>query len=117
LAIYGIFDQNLKEKSLQRLFLYCIPVSSIFLLMKYFETLFQADNRIKLLAQSRLLPKIVFGIGVLVLFLFFDNVSMSNKLETVWILFFSTQAVVYIFIISKINLSFKNFKNRYSEIL
>jgi O-antigen/teichoic acid export membrane protein len=115
LYLYGIFDENLKEKGLQKLFLLIIPVSSIFLLMRYFETLFQADNRIKLLAQSRLMPKIIFGLATLVLFFFFKDVPM-NKLGTLWVIFFCTQALAYLYIILKIKMSFKNFKKRTKEI-
>lgn len=115
LYIYGVFDENLKQKSLQKLFLLTIPVGSIFLLMKYFETLFQADNQIKLLSQSRLIPKVVFGLATLALYLLFEN-TKYDKLGLVWIVFFSTQILVYLFITHKTKVSFKNFKKRFKEI-
>ncbi len=115
LYLYGLFDENLKQKSLQQLFLFTIPISSVFLLIKYFETLFQADNRIKLLAQSRLIPKVVFGIAVFVLFILFKDNSI-DKLGTLWLVFFCTQILVYLYIISKINISFHNFNKRFNEI-
>ena len=83
--------------------------------MRYFETLFQADNRIKLLAQSRLMPKVIFGVATLILFLFFKDIPM-DKLGTLWVIFFCTQALAYLYIIFKINISFKNFKKRSKEI-
>lgn len=115
LYLYGIFDENLKEKSLQNLFLLTIPISSIFLLVKYFETLFQADNRIKLLAQSRLIPKVIFGIATLILFLLFKDAKI-DKLKTLWLVFFITQIAVYLYIIFQIKISFGNFKKRFNEI-
>lgn len=115
LYLYGSFDENLKQKSLQKLFLLTIPVGSIFLLLKYFESLFQADNRIKLLAQSRLFPKVIFGVAVIILFLLFKDYP-TDKLWTVWLLFFLTQILTYLFIISKIKISFYNFKKRFTEI-
>src|SRR5690554_36136 len=115
LLLYGIFDENLKQKSLQKLFILTIPVSSIFLFMRYFETLFQADNRIKLLAQSRLMPKVIFGVATLILFLFFKDIPM-DKLGTLWVIFFCTQALAYLYIIFKINISFKHFEKRSKEI-
>src|SRR5690606_24318188 len=101
-------DDNLKEKEIQKMFLLTIPVSSIFLLMKYFETLFQADNQIKLLSQSRLIPKVVFAFATLGLCFFFQSTSM-DKLGLVWIIFFCTQILVYIFIIYQTKISINNF--------
>ena len=115
LYMYGLFDENLKQKSLQKLFLLTIPIGSVFLLLKYFETLFQADNRIKLLAQSRLIPKVIFGSAAFILFLFFKDAQI-DKLGTLWLVFFCTQILVYLYIIRKIKISFHNFKKRFSEI-
>jgi|SRR5690554_396709 len=115
LYLYGVFDVNLKQKGLQKLFFLTIPISSIFLLMRYFETLFQADNRIKLLAQSRLIPKVLFGLSTLLLYLLFKDYPM-NKLEVLWGIFFTTQGLAYLYILLKIKISFKNFKKRIKEI-
>lgn len=115
LYLYGIFDENLKQKSLQKLFILIIPISSVFLLMKYFETLFQADNRIKLLAQSRLIPKVIFGIAALFLYLFFKDARI-DKLGMLCLVFFITQIIVYVYIISRIKISFKNFNKHFKEI-
>jgi O-antigen/teichoic acid export membrane protein len=115
LYLYGVFDENLKQKGLQKIFILTIPISSIFLLMRYFETLFQADNKIKLLAQSRLMPKVLFGIATLILILFFKDIS-NDRLGVVWGVFFCTQALTYLFIITQIKTSFKNFKKRTKEI-
>lgn len=115
LYLYGLFDENLKQKSLQKLFLFTIPISSVFLLIGYFETLFQADNKIELLAQSRLIPKVIFGIAVFVLFILFKDNSI-DKLGTICLIFFCTQILVYLYIISKIKISFCNFNKRFNEI-
>ncbi|HET7116733.1 MAG TPA: oligosaccharide flippase family protein [Hanamia sp.] len=113
---YAFFDKNINEKGLHNLLIYLIPFSWVFLLVQYFEVLFQADNKIKLLAYSRLYPKLAFFLSVLLIYLFFFNYS-GNKIVMVWAAFFVTQIIVFLYIIYKINPSFRNLKTRISEIL
>ncbi|AOW17249.1 hypothetical protein LPB03_07120 [Polaribacter vadi] len=115
LFLYGTFDENLKLKKLDSIFLLSIPIGFIFLLKLYFETLLQSDNQIKLLAQSRLIPKVLFGIAVAVLFIFYNNTLLS-KLKLTLLFFFITQILVYSYIILKLNISFKSFNKRFKDI-
>lgn len=115
LLIYALVDNNISEKGLRTILICIIPFSWIFLLMNYFETLFQADNKISLLAKSRLYPKIIFFVVVLILFLAFNNYN-GNRLTIIWILFLATHIIGFLYILYKVYPSFKNFKIRIGEI-
>lgn len=115
LFVYGLNDENLKSKGIQSIFLLAIPIGFIFLLMRYFETLLQADNQIKLLAQSRLIPKVVFGISVVVIYFFYRSTEYE-KLKLILLFFFITQLLVYLYIILKLKVSFKHYNKRLKEI-
>lgn len=112
---YAFFDNNIYEKGLRNILIYLIPFSWVFLLVQYFEVLFQADNKIKLLAISRLYPRLGFFIAVLIIYFAFFNYA-GDKLIILLGLFLSTQILVFIYIILKINPSFNNFKIRIREI-
>jgi O-antigen/teichoic acid export membrane protein len=115
LFFYAMFDRNIQEKGLQSTLMWTIPVAWIFLLSRYFEVLLQADNKISLLAKSRLYPKIAFFTTILILYLIFFNYS-GNRLHIIWMLFLGTEMVGYIYILLRIYPSFKNLKNRINEI-
>jgi len=115
LLIYALFDRNIQEKGLQTILMWTIPFTWIFLLSRYFEVLLQADNKIALLAKSRLYPKVAFFITVLVLFLVFFNYS-GKRLTVIWILFLATEMLGYFYILFKIYPSFRNLKERIKEI-
>lgn len=114
LYIYAYVDTNLTEKGLKGFFLYLVPFSGIFLLYNYFEVLFPADNKIKLLALSRLLPKIIFFIFVVLIYLFL--IHITSKLSIIWFAFLFSQIIVIIFIILKIRVSFVDVKKRIAEV-
>lgn len=113
---FAFFDKNVNEKGLRNILIFSIPFSWIFLLVSYFEVLFQADNRIKLLAKSRLYPKLWFFISVMIIYLVFSNYQ-GNRLIIIWVFFLATNILVYIYIIQKINPSFKNLRTRICEII
>jgi len=115
LYTYGFLDHNIVEKGLQKTLYYLIPFSWIFLLIQYFEVLFQADNKISLLANSRLYPKVGFLLTVLLIYFFFFDYR-GNKLLFVWFFFLITQIIVFIYIIFKVNPSFNHLKARMREI-
>jgi O-antigen/teichoic acid export membrane protein len=112
---YALVDKNVNEKGLRNMLIFIIPFAWIFLLTSYFEVLFQADNKIGLLAKSRLYPKIIFFISILLLYLFFTNYK-GNRLKIIWIFFLLTQIAGFLYIIYKINPSFKNLRARLKEI-
>lgn len=114
LFIYAIFDNNIKEKHLFSLFLVMIPLSFVFLFTRYFETILQADNKIKELAISRLFPKIGFVAASIALFFLWRKAD--KILSYVMFSYIFTQLVVYGYVMLKIKISFKNLKTRLSEI-
>jgi O-antigen/teichoic acid export membrane protein len=115
LAFYAFFDPNIQEKHLRNFVFFIIPYGWIFLLMSYFEALFQADNRIRMLAQIRLYPKGGFLItAALIYFIFMDK--NFNRLAVILTLNLTTQAIVYLLVLYRLQLSFRNIKIRLIEI-
>lgn len=115
LMLYAFFDNNIQEKLLDRFLLYLIPFGWVFLMTRYFETLFQADNKISLLGQFRLYPKIGFLLSAVLIYFSFNNLA-ANRLFVVYGLYLITEVIVYIHILKKLNVSFLNFKSRFNEI-
>ena len=115
LLLYAIYDNNIQEKGLKTILIYLSPFVWVYLLVRYFEVLFQADNRIKLLAQTRLYPKLGFFISALVLYFILPDFPYS-KLLIVFFFFLTTQIVVYIYVLYKVDISFGNLKLRIKEI-
>lgn len=115
LTVFGQIDPNLKAKGLNNFFILLIPFSWVFLLLQYFEDLFQADNQIKLLAATRLWPKIGFLIIVLILLYFYSDYQ-GDRHSVIWLFFLSIQAIVFITVLMKIKPSFHNIKSRIAEI-
>jgi O-antigen/teichoic acid export membrane protein len=115
LLVYAFIDTNINEKGLRYMLIGLLPFSWVFLLMNYFEVLFQADNKISLLAKSRLYPKILFFGVILVLYLAF-NKYQNDRLVIIWILFMASHIAGYGYIVYKVNPSFRNFRERFGEI-
>lgn len=115
LIFYALYDSNIQEKQLSHFLLYIIPFGWVFLLQKYYETLFQADNQINLLAKTRLYPKIGFLITATIVYFFFINKDF-DRLSVIWLFYLITQVLVYSFVLYKLRISFRNIKIRLSEI-
>jgi O-antigen/teichoic acid export membrane protein len=115
LVLYALFDKNIHEKNLDNFLLFVIPFGWVFLLNRYFETLFQADNRIKMLAQVRLYPTIGFLITAAIIYFVFIDLQL-NKLAVIWAFYLLTQTLVYLFVLYKLQVSFHNIKFRLREI-
>lgn len=116
LVVYAFFDNNINEKGLRNLFLVLTPFSWVFLLIRYFEVLFQADNKISLLAKSRLLPRLVFFLVVIIIYLVFFDYP-GNRLKLICFFFIITQIIVFIYILFKVNPSFRDLKNNLRTII
>ena len=115
LIAYAFLDENVNTKGLRSMLIFIIPFTWIFLFVNFFEVLFQADNKIGLLAKSRLYPKIAFFATVLLLyFLLFE--FDGNKLKLIWVLFLGSHFVSFIPVMYKVNPSFKNIGTRLKEI-
>jgi O-antigen/teichoic acid export membrane protein len=115
LVIYAFADNNIAEKGLRSILLFIIPFSWVFLIMNYFEVLFQADNKINLLVQSRLYPKIFFFIAVTMLYIVLRDFA-GNKLLVIWISFLATHVIAFLYILYKVRPSFRNVALRMREI-
>jgi O-antigen/teichoic acid export membrane protein len=113
---YAFLDRNINEKGLRNILIFLIPFSWVFLLVVYFEVLLQADNKIKLLANTRLYPKLGFFISVLIIY-FVHFKYDGNRLNIIWFFFMATHILVFLHIIYKINPSLKNLKTRINYIL
>jgi O-antigen/teichoic acid export membrane protein len=115
LLFYALFDNNIQEKQLSNLLLCLIPFSWILLLSKYFEALFKADNQIIMLSKIRIYPQFFFLItAIFVFFIFIDK--EFKRLEIILGIYLATQVLIYLFILYKINISFRNLKIRLIEI-
>lgn len=115
LFLFVNYDPNINTKGLRLITLIVMPFSWVYILVKYFEVLFQADNRIGLLVKTRLFPKIFFLALVLLLFFFYQDYN-DKKLILIFYCFIVSQIIVFIYIIFKIKLSFNNLKLRLKEI-
>lgn len=112
---YALLDANLHRQGLDIFLLWLVPFSWVFILVNYFEVLFQADNRIKLLSISRIAPKIGFFLATLIVYEFFNNKEAGNH-AYIWFIFLSTQVFSFFYVLYKLKLSFKNLKVRLKEI-
>lgn len=115
LSIYGITDANLKIKGLTNTFIYFLPFGFVLLLTNYFETLFQADNRIYELAKTRIYPKIGFFLAALIIYFFFSTFEIY-KLEIVLVLYLLTFLIVYLNALRRINVSLRNLRSTIKEV-
>ena len=115
LVLYALFDKNIQEKQLDKLLLYIIPFGWVFLLLRYYEVLFQADNKIRLLSQVRLYPKIGFLIVAILIYFLFNDIN-KLRIGLVLALYILVETIVYVCVLFKIKLSFKNLKKRIFEI-
>jgi O-antigen/teichoic acid export membrane protein len=115
LVIYALFDPNLKEKHIDKLLLYSIPIGWVYLSINYFEVLFQADNKMNLLAISRLFPKIGFLISAIVIYVFLIHIK-THRLEIAWSFYLLTLLLVCVYVLIRVKPSFKNAKAMVAEI-
>lgn len=112
---YAFFDNNINEKGLHGMLILLIPFSWIFLMNRYCETLFQADNKINLLAVYRLFPRFLYCLFVVLLYYFFSEYT-ENKLELIWFLYISAEIVMLLYVFFKVNPSFKNLRKNINLI-
>ncbi|HOU02868.1 MAG TPA: oligosaccharide flippase family protein [Bacteroidales bacterium] len=113
---YAFFDKNINEKGLRFVLLLTLPFSWVFLISKYFEVLFQADNRIRLLAKSRLFPHLIYFVIILIIHYTLANYS-GNRLILILAAYYFGNVVVAVYVMMKINPSFNNLKDRIQEII
>ncbi len=112
---YGLFDPNLSEKGLTGFFLILIPFGWVFMLIPFFDTILKADNRIKTLAATRFLPKVVLFAGSITIFFLFSGFE-GNRLAVVWSIYLMAFVTVFLLVLSRIKMSLKNSRQRITEI-
>lgn len=113
---YAFLDKNINEKGLRLVLLLSVPFSWVFLITKYFEVLFQADNRIKLLAKARLFPHLIYFVIILMIYYVLSNYS-GNRLLLILASYFLGNVIVALYVLMKIKPSFRNFRDRAQEII
>lgn len=115
LTFYAFLDTNLHRQNLDTFLLWLIPFSWVFILISYFEVLFQADNRIKLLSISRLAPKLGFLIAAAIVYKFFSDKDAGNH-ANIWFVYLLAQIIPFGYVLYKLKPSFKNLTRRTQEI-
>lgn len=114
-GIYSIVDGNVAEKGLTKYLIAILPFSGIFMLNQCFEAMLQADNQIRLLSYTRLLPKILLlSGGIFALFLIKDRVE--NKLTIILVAYIFALLSVYTYVYLSLRPSFNNIKQRLCEL-
>jgi O-antigen/teichoic acid export membrane protein len=116
LIIFGYVDSNIRNKGLFKVFLCLIPFGWIYLLTSYFETLFQADNRMKALAFIRFYPKVGYFLSCLLIFFVFKKYTI-NKLFIVYFFYLLSFILFYLLALWRIRPSFKNLKYNFYSLL
>lgn len=116
MVVYTILDPNIIEKGVQRYLYMLIPFGWIYLLYQYFEILLPANNKIKLLASARLLPKVGYCLVSGILYYSITK-SSTDKLMLIYIGYLLTQVIVYIYLLYRLKISFANCKKRLKEIV
>lgn len=112
---YAFLDPNLKAKGLDRFFLMLLPAGWIFLLRPYFDNMLHADNRIHDLAATRFLPKVFTFIAALMIY-YFATEFTGNRLSVMWAIYLFAFLMVYLFVFSRIRLSFRYLGRRMREV-
>ena len=117
LYLYAFVSPNFREKGILEIFLIMIPFSIIFYLLQYLEQVLPSCNKINWLIIQRYTPRIgFFLIGLFVYYYIMRRDLSWNPVIVVWSSFLATQLMVYMFILRKMKPSFKNAKERISEI-
>lgn len=115
LFVYGLIDPNLSDKGLGRFFLYLLPFSWIFLMQPFFDNMLHADNRISELAATRIMPKIITFTSALIIY-FLASDFTGNRLAIIWPVYMFAFLSVYVLVLVRIRVSFRNLKERMGAI-
>lgn len=115
LVIYCLLDHNLQQKGIFKVLLWSIPFGWAYLLQNYFEVLFQADNRMNLLAIYRIVPKVTLLVGALILYFFFQKTNL-NKLALAWGIYIGGMLIIGVYVLYRVRPSFKHLRTSVIEI-
>ena len=114
--VFIFFDKNINSKQLFTTILMLVPFVVVYLFVRYFETLLQADNRINLLIKIRLYPKVLFAVSIICVYLLQKEFSAS-KLLIAYNLLMLSQLFVFIYVIVSLKPSFKNLRKRIKDVV
>jgi len=112
LGIYSLTIDDFRDKQILNIFLAILPLGSVYLFTQFNESVLQGDNRINLLSVSRLLPRIIFFLCLLFIYLSKKNINLLFVL----IVYFCTYIIVYVYIVRKIRPSFSNLRKNFEKI-
>ncbi len=119
-ALYAatFISPNFKEKGIFNLMLMVIPISLIHYSMNFFEQVLPASNRISELIIARYIPRIAFFLMSFLIYFYVMKVDIGlSPILVVWVLFWGTQAIVYIYVLYRLKPSLVNLPQRIREIL
>lgn len=112
LVVYAFTSSNINNNGMVSTLLIAIPFGWIYLFTNFNELLLQGSNRIGLLSNSRLVPRLVFVAILAVIF----YLNYAPTLNNIVILYFTSYLVSYIYIIYSIKPLFKETKSRFREV-
>ena len=112
-GIYALTSDSLTDSGLVNILLLSIPLSWVYLLTTLNENYLPSVNKINLLSISRILPKFILFIALIIMFFYIRNISLLDIILVNYLTFI----VAYIIVFVKIKPTAKNFKRRLSEIL
>lgn len=89
-----------------------LPFGWAYLLIPFFENILQGNNRINLLATSRVFPKLVFLIALVSIFLS----KVSVDLNIVIVIFFISSIIAYSYVMFRLKPLFTDLKGSLKEV-
>lgn len=107
--IYYSFDKEGASKNAQSLLIFFAPACGIFLLSQFFEAALPAENKIILLAKTRIYPKIFILICFGILY-YLDNNNV-NTLKTVLGIYLLISAILFGYLYSSLAPSFAEIRS------
>lgn len=116
LSLFFVLDTNIHEKNLFQYLYIVIIFGWVFLVRNHLEATLQASSNIGLLAVSRAFQPLLLLFIIVPLF-YFGYFNFSNENVKYALIFnFISFLLVYLFILKRLNLSFKSIKTRLSEL-
>jgi len=115
-ALFAYLDANVAQKGLTKILICVSPCGSVYLMMNMLETVLPADRQIRLISIERLVPKVGYLIGALLVWKLWTETDV-NRVVLILLIFVVSQLLVYVPIIISLRPSFSNLKRRLSELL
>lgn len=107
-------DVGLIKGGVDRLLVYAIPGAAAILLNSFFETVLPADKKLNILAKSRVLPKVLYLLFVVVVY--FSWGAKGGGENILLLLFFSASLIGYIYYIKTLHPIFNGLSDTFRNI-